>query len=654
MNLLRQLLRSPVLTAVLFVFLFLSAAFISLSIEVYSTADRTAGILENRFSVIAYPNSDWNIGSPKYTAKAKEFVSRIEHDSDIVQKVHSPVYTNGNSRGLRTLLSFEEDRKYHSSYDFPYNYAVLEVEIGKVNPPAVSTYHDIYLDDEGVVKKEEKQHVTQSYDARLLDIIKIHPGYTVDASHIEVSFVLDDPDPSESHLEEGKVYYVYGEYSDIAKATKSRFARILNIPADRIMDYYVPYTKEEIKEHLEAREKAGCGNLSESPVGEIYYPETHGIQLTENHLKLLDTFLLEADGFFDRSDKNRIEEILDLYELCDSQIPVVGTDEVEKIFEFHLREFLMTSGRGFTSEECSGGKNVCIVSEMLASANNLSIGDTIDLACSINPNQDYRGILSRRQPVPEVLMPQIVLADTAFSRVEPFKIVGMYQIKNAWDHDYFSLTPNTIFVPRKTIESVSIPLSPAVFHAIEMKKDREEEFLRRMGEAHVGEESIRVIDNGYAEIKPIIRSFRESAMWLLIAGVSVCIVIMFAYLLFFVLRKKRDIGLMISLGASRRFAAGQIFWMSMFPLLAASLAGGFVGMSFVGAVVGRIYRGSMGSAEIGEGAMEILSAPVSASLETLGYHGAIGVLCQVFVYAVAIWITIHVMTKKSPLRLLKG
>lgn len=49
MNLLRQLLRSPVLTAVLFVFLFLSAAFISLSIEVYSAADRTAGILENRF-----------------------------------------------------------------------------------------------------------------------------------------------------------------------------------------------------------------------------------------------------------------------------------------------------------------------------------------------------------------------------------------------------------------------------------------------------------------------------------------------------------------------------------------------------------------------------------------------------------------------------
>ncbi|MDO4753730.1 MAG: ABC transporter permease [Bacillota bacterium] len=353
----------------------------------------------------------------------------------------------------------------------------------------------------------------------MLEIVKMHPCYTIPTNNIEISFSANEESDLNHKMEEGESYFVYGQYYDIALIHRIMYAGIINVPVEKLMDCYAPYTDQEIEEMTEIRRKLGIED--ERPVGHIFNPETHGVVMTAQHLKDFHTYRFLVHGYVEISEKDQLKDILKSYDLTYSQLPVIGTDDIEKIFEFHLGELLISEGRRFAEGEYANGERVCIVSEMLAAANDYKVGDTIDLAFSLNRNHGYNGILNKDRPTPLAVLPLEVYGDTDFSPHETFQIVGFYRIKNIWDLDLFSFTPNTVFVPKKSIEADSMPLEPAVFSALEIKKGRTEEFKRLMGEAQVSEESLRIFDNGCEQIKKVIQSFRESAVWLLIASISV-------------------------------------------------------------------------------------------------------------------------------------
>ncbi|MDO4753731.1 MAG: hypothetical protein Q4A41_01885 [Bacillota bacterium] len=166
MNPVRQLLRNPLLSSALCVLLTVSFAFLTLSTGVFSTAVNTVNELNRRFSVMAYPNSEWSYEVTKYPLKARRFFDNIKVDRNIVEAMHTLSFSNGNARNIRTLLSFEEYKKYNTHCDYPYDYVVFKIKMKKLHKPCEYTDY-IFKNIDGEIKYEEQTKYMQKKRGRI-------------------------------------------------------------------------------------------------------------------------------------------------------------------------------------------------------------------------------------------------------------------------------------------------------------------------------------------------------------------------------------------------------------------------------------------------------------------------------------------------------
>ena len=123
---------------------------------------------------------------------------------------------------------------------------------------------------------------------------------------------------------------------------------------------------------------------------------------------------------------------------CDHSVSVIGTDCLESIPAWHAGDCVLTAGQMFSEEQYENGEQVCMISEELAAANGLAVGDSLPLSL-------YAALmffdLNRILYYHITYDPLIGFADEG-----NFRIVGLYRSSCEMEEGY-PIHPNTVFIP---------------------------------------------------------------------------------------------------------------------------------------------------------------------------------------------------------------
>lgn len=135
-------------------------------------------------------------------------------------------------------------------------------------------------------------------------------------------------------------------------------------------------------------------------------------------------------------------------EISHHGFPVLAVDKLGYQVTFAREQARIIEGRDFAESERINGSKVCIISETVATANGLKVGDTIDLQTygyDLNINVQQKE-LRQSTSFPSAAVYSRAMGFT--SNMESYTIVGLYRQTNAWQNqaDPYGMTPNTIFV----------------------------------------------------------------------------------------------------------------------------------------------------------------------------------------------------------------
>lgn len=167
--------------------------------------------------------------------------------------------------------------------------------------------------------------------------------------------------------------------------------------------------------------------------------------------------------------------------------PVIGVDKLGYVADFARETARIVEGRDFTQEELTSGAKLCIISETLAAANGLTVGDTISPRFyNYDWNSPYQGFVSKGEGVVNHSA-YVYTTQTEFSgEAESYVIIGLYRQDNAWgdvSENLYSFTPNTVFVPRASVSSDMDYGNQAFFQTLVLRNGAIQEFRALVDEA---------------------------------------------------------------------------------------------------------------------------------------------------------------------------
>lgn len=335
-----------------------------------------------------------------------------------------------------------------------------------------------------------------------------------------------------------------------------------------------------------------------APQDPVYLPdeEYKALYQTPSLVRLegsAEDFLASEDGALWR-------KMIDEMSICDHALAVLGTPKLGSVSQFAKEETVISSGRDFTSQEYAKGSRVCILSESLAAANGLSVGDTISLQFyNTDDNIPGQETNASANPVPSFYSSVLGFA----GEPEDFTIVGLYRQSQEWVGDATSFLPNTVFVPEKALTYETRTANCGVFSTLVLQNGAIDQVQALAAEA--GYEDLFVyFDQGYSAIGGSLDAYDEVARLILPVGVVAWAGILALFLVLFPARQRRDLARMLSIGAEPREARRH--------LLASSL-GLAVPAAILGAVISsilqnRVAEKMMEAAEL-ENPLELIQSP---------------------------------------------
>jgi len=295
------------------------------------------------------------------------------------------------------------------------------------------------------------------------------------------------------------------------------------------------------------------------------------------------------------------------------QLNIITTDNLYSFVKFNQNFAEIVSGRHFSIDETGGGARVCIIPNDLAARNELEVGDTIKLSifeigypsvelydtvqmwCDYYNEEDWdykndtaTAVYGTRRKGFRAWMPGRYEYGAREAEPIEFEIVGLYSARPPLKGDPHNIPLNTVFIPEKSFEgfpggqqsaftqNVSFThslsgLSASHPYAVSYETaslQRSEsplldmiilpnggggEFLRAISEltpeySHL----FRVYDQGYSYAKPIFDTLMNYSVlvFALCAAIWAASFILFCF--FFVLRRKKEAGLLYALGVNRK------------------------------------------------------------------------------------------------------
>ncbi|MDR2569841.1 MAG: hypothetical protein LBD23_06035, partial [Oscillospiraceae bacterium] len=260
-----------------------------------------------------------------------------------------------------------------------------------------------------------------------------------------------------------------------------------------------------------------------------------------------------------------------------SRLNIITTGNLNSLFAFHQHRARIVEGRSFTKEEYETGARVAVINRGLAERNNLTVGDMVSLTLFEGQHINYLDYNPEMGRMYSTWEPGGFA--TGLSETEPIEveIVGIYIAAyarmidpNAMDRH--SIPINTLFIPDNTIDWINVPSSNRQNHihsynyghvhheymlpllnVIVVPNGRNDEFIQTI-EAIIPEYSnfFRIFDQGYSIVRAALDNLIRGAILVFVLCLAGWLISAIVFFLFFIMRKKREAGLLYAMGFSRK------------------------------------------------------------------------------------------------------
>lgn len=690
MNTLSQLLRQPVRFIAAILILTLSSSSICLGWGVVRSALATSEAVENSFLTIAVVDETPPSAGDEYviewlSPELKDELYSYLGNSEYLQDVYTNKYFSAVSESLRPPLSFNHSQ--YISSDYPYCRAVLLVKItGTIDHAEYGT-------------AEEFISTTYYFEGEIIDYPALCPGYPKRSKITIHMSAHGDPDSLKAavdSIEIGGTYLIYTKlYMDDEVSLTWDFLRndleITGALSEYdIEDFLSPITEEDregwSEEDLTSRQVSLDG---ERVADKALYVinKSNGFQTLfyESDMKKIDHATVNVEvGLYEQG--KRYEELFNrTYDeatkrnmgydgtpmiqkidgsledfLSDPQndvwaervnncltqyntAPVIGTERLESIYGFHENIIYLTSGRGFSENDYKRGNNVCIISEQQAVESGLNIGDTISMSLYQDIPSDLTSCTA-----------SWYYASTELSKTAEFEIIGLYRNTAAYNAgSYYSA--DTIFVPARSLKPFDTGnIYMFGFTECYVMKNGSAEALREEIKAKGWQRYIAVFESGYSAVEDVINDLKQSSYELFAASSAVFVTVLIIYIALFVMKQRRNAGLILSLGAGKRRSVAFIVTISMIPAVISSFLGGVIGVIMLNRTVNAVFGdiNDISGAAFSSSALSGMNES-SIKITVTPFAAVSACLVIIAVYLAVITLVSEHISGKKPLDLLK-
>ena len=243
-------------------------------------------------------------------------------------------------------------------------------------------------------------------------------------------------------------------------------------------------------------------------------------------------------------------------DVTNHSVPVLTVEKVEALADFAAGNAMVTQGRSFSQSEYDSGAAVCLISESLARENGLNVGDSLPL--SLDEDDPGRPPIYARfqescNPRASVFVPQ-----EGFRQETEYTIIGLYRQSSEWVTSPTSFTPNSVFVPEKSVTCQTVTGSCGVWSSLVLQNGTIDQMESRLAENGLGG-TVTYYDQGYSDIVESLDGYTRVSRTVLLVGLALWAVVLAAYCVLLPMQESKTALRMWTLGAKRRDIAGQIW-----------------------------------------------------------------------------------------------
>ena len=243
-------------------------------------------------------------------------------------------------------------------------------------------------------------------------------------------------------------------------------------------------------------------------------------------------------------------------DVTNHSVPVLTVEKVEALADFAAGNAMVTQGRSFSQSEYDSGAAVCLISESLARENGLNVGDSLPLSL-YEDDPGLPPIYARFQescnPRASVFVPQ-----EGFRQETEYTIIGLYRQSSEWVTSPTSFTPNSVFVPEKSVTCQTVTGSCGVWSSLVLQNGTIDQMEARLAENGLGG-TVTYYDQGYSDIVESLDGYTRVSRTMLCVGLALWAVVLAAYCVLLPMQEGKTALRMWTLGAKRRDIAGQIW-----------------------------------------------------------------------------------------------
>ena len=243
-------------------------------------------------------------------------------------------------------------------------------------------------------------------------------------------------------------------------------------------------------------------------------------------------------------------------DVTNHSVPVLTVEKVEALADFAAGNAMVTQGRSSSQSEYDSGAAVCLISESLARENGLNVGDSLPLSL-YEDDPGLPPIYARFQescnPRASVFVPQ-----EGFRQETEYTIIGLYRQSSEWVTSPTSFTPNSVFVPEKSVTCQTVTGSCGVWSSLVLQNGTIDQMEARLAENGLGG-TVTYYDQGYSDIVESLDGYTRVSRTVLLVGLALWAVVLAAYCILLPMQEGKTALRMWTLGAKRRDIAGQIW-----------------------------------------------------------------------------------------------
>ncbi len=703
----KQLLRQPLRTIAALIILTASAAFMCLSWGVYRSGLATAKAVDDGFTTLMVYDEEYLTNNTTtteinhYDSATGEFIptewevsllSAFESDgtfdsisaalpqSDALRDIMISRYTNAYIDGYLPLIPSLDGGDAYGYFDSPYKSAVLVFKATdmKVEPAIrMEGFYRLSLEGDIIARPAFSDRFTKIDKIRLAwnsadekELEELKTDYEIGKTYI-VS--LPDNYCDIDRKAKWAIINMYIGYShgaptgatvdnvDWSKleigSKKKTTAGVLNGQAGATMECY-GHTYGISDEYLD-----GLGYCGSDMMFSFPRENDDSNDLFANHYGSIAEVTGTLEDFLaDPENKSWVDSINEINRTL-SAVTVYGTDSINSILLFADKTMYMSDGEEFSAEDYEQGNNVCIVSETAAYKNGWKLGDKITL-------NYYRGLSTSINSVVNPAPGQYSLRNDLGISGE-YVIKGIYRHTNQFSEKPGDISPNAIFVPNKSFDKLGIrqPIdensedryaanmeswqSDLDLESMVIKNGRIDDMKAFIEQQGWNLNWFKFYDGGYSEVKATVEGIKDSADDQLLASSLTCLAAFIIYIALFVMRQRKNVGVMLSLGSGKKKAAGFMIAVSTIPAAIATVLGAIIGCAMLKGSVAKVV--SEASQQL-DTAFSGASATGHAALENTAVLPSAAIIAAVALLAVyvAAFVIVSLITAgKNPRSLIR-